>query len=99
MRTQNIDVGSARNTIVRLYPKHVAMNPKQNDPHMAPIDVTAAIHDISSDVNGPVTSGVSDDDSLAIAGETHPRMVPEMKIRLNGCSPCQFTFLARKYIT
>lgn len=76
MRIQNIDVGSARNIIVRLHPKHAAMNPNVNEPHMAPIDVIAAIQDISSDVNGPVTSGVSDEDNLAIAGEIHPRIVP-----------------------
>lgn len=59
---------------------HAAMKPNVNEPHMAPSAVIDAIHDICSLFNGPVISGVSGDDSCAMAGEIHPRIVPKEEL-------------------
>lgn len=56
------------------------MKPNVNEPHMAPTDVIAAIQDICSFDNGPVTSGVFGDESCAIAGDIHPRIVPKEEV-------------------
>lgn len=77
MRIQNTEIGSARKIIARLHPMPDAINPNVNDPHMAPIELIAAIHETSVGVNGPVTSGVCDEDSFALANPNHPRVVPE----------------------
>lgn len=50
MRIQNTEDGSARKIIASLHPKHAAMKPNVNEPHMAPSDVMAATHEICSDL-------------------------------------------------
>lgn len=97
MRIQNIEIGSAKNIIVRLHPKHAAMNPNVNEPHMAPMEFIAAIHDTSCDVNGPVTRGVSGEDNWEIAGAIQPRIQPKVEKILLMMILFIYTFCSKSY--
>lgn len=68
--------GMPKNVIARLQPTKLVKHPNVNDPKIAPMQFIEPIHDICSNVIGPVFSGDSSEERSCNAGATHPMMQP-----------------------
>lgn len=68
--------GNAKNTVVFFEPYSTDSNPVINVPNIEPKLLIEPIHDKSSFVNGPDTSGVLFDRRIGKAGDKNPILQP-----------------------
>lgn len=75
-RKLTADTMAKQFVIIRLLPMRKVIHRKINAENTLPIGAIEAIHDTSSNVNGPVVSGVSSDFNKGKTGVSQPTMQP-----------------------